>query len=125
MSERDPRVRPCENPACGAIDSTHCAFRCNVVDGQVVPSQREAAIEAGCRRVRFLDETAREATGAMSYKRYHVSYIRKELIFIEVVAESKAAAKRIALGQQPGERRGRGRGKPTKYGATIHREEPA
>lgn len=58
MTERDPRYRPCENPACRAIDSTRCAFKIDRF-GQVIPSQRSMAKESGCRVVRFLDEPER------------------------------------------------------------------
>ncbi len=59
----------------------------------------------------------------MAYRRYRISYERKELVFVEVVAESKAAAKRIALGKQTGERQLRGTSKTLKSGATIHSEQ--
>ena len=49
----DDRYRPCEDPACGAIDSTRCAFRTSDLTGMVVPSQLDKAKAAGCRVARF------------------------------------------------------------------------
>lgn len=48
------RYRPCENPKCLAIDSTHCEFRIGD-NGMVVPSQIQKAKEVGCRVARFED----------------------------------------------------------------------
>lgn len=53
------RYRPCENPACRAIDSTHCAFRIGE-SGMVIPPQQEEAERSGCRVIRFKDAEMEE-----------------------------------------------------------------
>lgn len=55
MKKSDDPYRPCENPSCGAIDSTHCEFSTGETSGQVVPSQLPEALAAGCRVARFSD----------------------------------------------------------------------
>lgn len=57
MTEKDPRLRPCENPKCRAIDSTRCVFTIGP-HGQVVPSQRLIAKASGCRVARFSKDAA-------------------------------------------------------------------
>lgn len=54
MAKEENPYRPCENSACGAIDSTHCVFDHPL--GQVVSSQQDEAKAVGCRVVRFLKE---------------------------------------------------------------------
>lgn len=62
---------------------------------------------------------------ANTYRRYRISYAEDALVFVEVVAESKAHALRIAKREQPGERRVTGRSKRTRKGFVIHSEKPA
>jgi hypothetical protein len=60
----------------------------------------------------------------VSFKRYRVSFERKDLVSVEVVAESKAQAKRIAADKEWGEKRVLGTHRGNPQSVRIINEEP-